>query len=71
MSDEPSFIAYVLICHISHLHRSGHYCPELANLILTANAPKNSSTYINMKGLLVGNPGTENDWYELGQCCTY
>jgi serine carboxypeptidase-like clade 2 len=38
----------------------GHYVPELADLILEGN--KNGAG-INMKGIAIGNPGIENDWY--------
>ena len=40
----------------------GKYCPELASLVL--DGIQNGSTpWLNMKGVMVGNPGTESDWY--------
>jgi hypothetical protein len=40
----------------------GHYVPTLANVILDKmNAGKDPK--INMKGIMVGNPGTEGDWF--------
>lgn len=38
----------------------GHYVPELSNLIYEGN--KNGGT-INMQGFIVGNPGTDDDWF--------
>ncbi len=38
----------------------GHYVPELADLILENNNKKPIDERINIKGLLVGNPGTED-----------
>lgn len=40
---------------------AGHYCPQVANLLLDHIQDGTSS--INMKGLLVGNPVTDDDWY--------
>jgi len=40
----------------------GKYCPELASIVL--DGIQNGSTpWLNMKGVMVGNPGTESDWY--------
>jgi len=40
----------------------GKYCPQLADVVL--DGIQNGSTpWLNMKGLVVGNPGTESDWY--------
>ena len=40
---------------------AGHYCPQLANVLL--DHIQNGTSSINMKGLLVGNPVTDDDWY--------
>eukprot|EP00339_Tiarina_fusa_P010167 CAMPEP_0117023382 /NCGR_PEP_ID=MMETSP0472-20121206/17459_1 /TAXON_ID=693140 ORGANISM="Tiarina fusus, Strain LIS" /NCGR_SAMPLE_ID=MMETSP0472 /ASSEMBLY_ACC=CAM_ASM_000603 /LENGTH=461 /DNA_ID=CAMNT_0004729489 /DNA_START=18 /DNA_END=1403 /DNA_ORIENTATION=+ len=40
----------------------GKYCPELASVVL--DGIQNGTTpWLNMKGVMVGNPGTESDWY--------
>lgn len=36
----------------------GHYCPQLAAKILDGQ----KAYPINMKGILIGNPGIDNDW---------
>jgi len=41
----------------------GHYVPELANLILEGNQNLTTDQQINVKGILVGNPGIDDDWY--------
>lgn len=40
----------------------GHYVPTLSNVILDKNLAGRDPK-INMKGLMVGNPGTEGDWF--------
>jgi len=40
---------------------AGHYVPTLAQEVYNAN--QNGTTDINIKGLVIGNPGIDNDWY--------
>lgn len=40
---------------------AGHYCPQVADVLL--DHIQNGTSSINMKGLLVGNPVTDDDWY--------
>lgn len=40
----------------------GHYVPTLANVILD-KSKEGKDPKINMKGIMVGNPGTEGDWF--------
>jgi serine carboxypeptidase-like clade 2 len=40
----------------------GHYVPTLANVILDKNLAGRDPK-INIKGIMVGNPGTEGDWF--------
>jgi serine carboxypeptidase-like clade 2 len=41
----------------------GHYVPELADQVLEGNRRLPVDQRINIKGILVGNPGTQDDWY--------
>lgn len=41
---------------------AGKYCPQLAAQVLDGIEAGNTP-WLNMKGIMVGNPGTESDWY--------
>jgi serine carboxypeptidase-like clade 2 len=41
----------------------GHYVPELANRVLEGNKLKRPEDRVNIKGIAVGNPGVQSDWY--------
>jgi hypothetical protein len=47
--------AVVCVCR-----SSGHYVPEMANLVLEGNKLKRPEDRINIKGIAVGNPGVES-----------
>ncbi|KAF0927519.1 hypothetical protein E2562_034010 [Oryza meyeriana var. granulata] len=49
--------------YISGESYAGHYVPQLADLVYERNKDKKASTYINLKGFIVGNPLT-NDYYD-------
>jgi len=50
-----------MIFYVTGESYGGHYVPTLANLIL--NGLQDGSNDINIKGIVIGNPGIENDWY--------
>uniref|UniRef100_A0A0E0H9X2 Carboxypeptidase n=1 Tax=Oryza nivara TaxID=4536 RepID=A0A0E0H9X2_ORYNI len=49
--------------YISGESYAGHYVPQLADLVYERNKDKRASTYINLKGFIVGNPLTD-DYYD-------
>lgn len=49
--------------YISGESYAGHYVPQLADRVYEGNKDKKASTYINLKGIIVGNPITD-DYYD-------
>ncbi|CAK8563836.1 unnamed protein product [Lathyrus sativus] len=45
---------------------AGHYIPQLAELIFDRNKDRNTYSFINLKGFIVGNPETENFYDSKG-----
>ncbi|KAM0906935.1 hypothetical protein ACQ4PT_016467 [Festuca glaucescens] len=56
--------------YVSGESYAGHYVPQLANFVYDRNKDKTASTYMNLKGFMVGNPLTD-DYYDYKGIAEY